>query len=97
MVIMDWIEIIKQISILFGIGVAIYGIDAWRREHVGKRQLELAEDTLALFYEAADAIKHIRHPASFGQEQVSARLVGCLQTAGNKVGVNMGFQQPIDM
>lgn len=61
-------EALTQISILIGIFVAIYGIDAWRREHVGKRRIELAEDTLALFYEASDAIKHIRHPASFGFE-----------------------------
>lgn len=65
---MDWIKILQQVSILIGIWVAIYGIDAWRREHIGKRQLELAEDTLALFYEAADAIRHMRHPASFGHE-----------------------------
>jgi hypothetical protein len=65
---MDWIQILQQVSILIGILVVIYGIDAWRREHIGKRQLELAEDTLALFYEAADAIRHMRHPASFGHE-----------------------------
>ena len=65
---MDWIELIKQVSILIAIWVAIYGIDSWRREHIGKRQMELAEDALALFYEAADAIKHIRHPASFSHE-----------------------------
>jgi hypothetical protein len=47
---------------------AFYGVDSWRREHSGRRQIELAEDTLALFYEAADALKHIRHPASFGSE-----------------------------
>jgi hypothetical protein len=62
------IEALQQISILIGIWVAIYGIDSWRREHVGKRQMELAEETLALFYEAEDAINHIRHPASFGAE-----------------------------
>lgn len=60
--------VLTQISIWIGILVAIYGIDAWRREHVGKRRIELAEDTLALFYEASDAIKHIRNPASFGYE-----------------------------
>jgi hypothetical protein len=49
----------------------VYGIDAWRREHVGKRQLELAEDTLALFYEAFDAIRHIRHPMSTGAESAA--------------------------
>lgn len=68
MTIADWIELLTLISILVGICVAIYGIDTWRREHVGKRQLELAEDTLALFYEAADAIRHMRHAASFGRE-----------------------------
>ena len=62
---MTWIEIVKQISIILGIGVAFYGIDSWRREHTGKRRIELAEDALALFYEAVDAIKHMRHPASF--------------------------------
>lgn len=65
---MDWIELIKHISILIGIWVAIYGIDSWRREHTGKRQIELAEDTLALFYESIDVIKHIRHPFSFTGE-----------------------------
>lgn len=65
---MDWLDFLKQLSVLIGIWVAIYGIDSWRREHTGKRQIELAEDTLALFYEAAEAIRHIRHPASLGRE-----------------------------
>ena len=65
---MDWLEALKQISIIVALFVAIYGIDSWRRAHVGKRQIELAEDTLALFYEAVDAIKHIRHPASYAHE-----------------------------
>lgn len=46
--------------------VAICGITAWRREFKGKRQIELAEDVLALFYEAKDAISAIRSP--FGYE-----------------------------
>lgn len=65
---MDWIEALKQISVLIAAWVALYGIDSWRREHSGKRRLELAEDSLALFYEAADAIKHIRAPFSFFSE-----------------------------
>ena len=65
---MDWIELLKQVSILIAAWVAIYGIDSWRREHTGKRQIELAEDTLALFYEASDAIKHIRHCFSLSSE-----------------------------
>lgn len=62
------LEVIEKISILVAIWVAIYGIDSWRREHRGKRQIELAEDALALFYEARDAISHIRHPAGYSSE-----------------------------
>lgn len=69
---MDWIELIsvliKNLSILLAMCVAIYGINSWRREHVGKRQVELAEDALALFYSAADAIKHMRNPGGFLSE-----------------------------
>jgi len=65
---MEWVELIKQLSILIGIWVAIYGLDSWHREHKGKRQMELAEDTLALFFEARDAITHIRHPMSYAHE-----------------------------
>ncbi|OAI02256.1 hypothetical protein [Methylomonas methanica] len=65
---MDWTEGLKQISILIAAWVAIYGIDSWRREHAGKRRIELAEDALTLFYEAVDAIKWIRHPVSFTNE-----------------------------
>lgn len=53
---------------LIGIWVAIYGIDSWRREHAGKRQIELAEETLALFYEAQDVIAQIRHSISWANE-----------------------------
>jgi len=65
---MDWVDGLKHVSVLIGIWVAISGIHAWRREHVGKRQVELAEDTLALFYEAENAIRHMRSPFGFGHE-----------------------------
>ena len=65
---MNWMESLNQLSIFIAIWVAIYGIDSWRREHTGKRQIELAEDTLSLFYESVDVIKSIRHPASFPSE-----------------------------
>jgi len=55
-----FMEVLNQILAFIAICVALYGIDAWRREHVGKRHVELAEDSLALFYEASDIIKHIR-------------------------------------
>lgn len=61
-------DFLNKISLFIGIWVAIYGIDSWRREHKGKRQIELAEDTLALFYEAKDIIAYIRQPFSYGNE-----------------------------
>jgi len=63
-----WIEIFQSIIALLGIYTALYGIDSWRREHTGKRKIELAENSLALFYEAQDAIKHMRYPISRGNE-----------------------------
>lgn len=65
---METLITIKELSLLIGIWVAIYGIDSWRREHSGKRQIELAEETLALFYEARDTIANIRNPFSWGSE-----------------------------
>ena len=62
------LELLSSISLFIGIWVAIYGIDSWRRAHVGTRQIELAEETLALFYEAANAIRHIRDPLGFSDE-----------------------------
>ncbi|MEO7559070.1 MAG: hypothetical protein ABIT23_02295 [Nitrosospira sp.] len=65
---MALLEVLNQFSAFIAIWLAIYGIDSWRREHTAKRQIELAEETLALFYEAADAIKYMRNPASYSSE-----------------------------
>jgi hypothetical protein len=62
---------LRDISIIIAIWVAIYGIDSWRREYRGKRQIELAEETLSLFYEVSDAIAHIRNPFGFSNEYES--------------------------
>ena len=42
----------------------ISGIGAWKREFIGKRQIELAEQVLAKFFELKDAIAMIRSPFS---------------------------------
>lgn len=65
---MELTGILRDISLLIGIWVVIYGIDSWRREHTGKRQIELAEDTLTLFYEAVDVIHYLRSPFGFTSE-----------------------------
>ena len=65
---MDAVNIIEStvviLASLITSGTVIYGVNAWRREAVGKRKLELAEEVLALFYEARDAIRYIRNPFS---------------------------------
>ena len=65
---MTCIEIIKAISIIIASLVAIYGLDSWRRELRDKRRIELAEETLTLFYQAFDAINYMRFPGSYGYE-----------------------------
>jgi hypothetical protein len=61
-------EFLKSASIVVASGVAIWGINAWRREHVGKKRLDTAEEMLSLFYQARDAIADIRSPGSFATE-----------------------------
>jgi hypothetical protein len=46
----------------------ISGIGAWKREFIGKRQIELAEQVLAKFFEIKDAIAMIRSPFSHSGE-----------------------------
>jgi hypothetical protein len=59
------LTIIQSASIIVASFLAILGVNSWRRETVGKKKLDLAEKTLALFYEARDNIKFIRNPAGF--------------------------------
>lgn len=62
------LDILGNASIMLASAVAIYGINAWRREFKGKRDIELAEEVLALFYQARDAIRAIRNPLGFKGE-----------------------------
>ena len=51
----------------------ISGIGAWRREFIEKRQIELAEQVLAKFFEIKDAIAMIRSPFSRSDEGSSRK------------------------
>lgn len=62
------IELINSISITLASVIAIYGIGSWRRETRWKRKYELAEETLALFYDAQERLAIIRSPASYSHE-----------------------------
>ena len=70
-----WLLIIKTISevappvaVAWAAFMAARGIDAWRREFIDKRRMELAEEALTLFYQARDVIAEIRSPFGFGGE-----------------------------
>jgi hypothetical protein len=65
------LEIIKSVGVIVASGVAIWGINSWRREAKWKRKYELAEEVLANFYEAHQAIQIIRSPSGFGHEGAS--------------------------
>ena len=51
----------------------VSGIGAWKREFIGKRQIELAEQVLAKFFEIKDAIAMIRSPFSRADEGSSRK------------------------
>ncbi|MBU1319506.1 MAG: hypothetical protein KKG33_03375 [candidate division Zixibacteria bacterium] len=54
------LELISYLAIIAASGVAVWGINAWRREHVGKRRIELAEQSLAIVYEIQETLRRIR-------------------------------------
>ncbi len=58
----NMLQIIRDIAVTAASLVAILGINAWKREFKGKRDMQLAEDVLCLFYRAERAIEAIRFP-----------------------------------
>jgi hypothetical protein len=60
--------IVETLCLIVATGVGVWGLNTWRNEIVGRRKLELAEDVLAMFYEARDIFGWVRFPGSFGNE-----------------------------
>ena len=71
-----WVQAIASVATGFGAGLggwaALRGVNAWRVEAVGRRKAELAEEVLAQFYRARDALIWARLPAEGAGTQVSA-------------------------
>jgi hypothetical protein len=63
---------LESLAVIIASGVAIWGINAWKREHGGGRRIELAEETLTLFYEARDVINGARSLLGFEHEYRTA-------------------------
>jgi hypothetical protein len=51
-----------------GIYVAIGGLNAWKRELTGKRDLELCQEVVEKFYEAEEKFRQLRSPFSYSLE-----------------------------
>ena len=70
-----WVELLRALpsivtagTAIFGVFLAKAGLEKWRRETIGKRKAELAEEVLADFYQARDVINAARSPGSFSEE-----------------------------
>lgn len=60
-----------------GAVAAFLGISTWRAEMIGRRRAQLAEETLARFYEARDHLAWVRNPIGFqGEGETRIRVPG---------------------
>jgi len=66
-------SVITCLAMIFTAFVAWRGITAWKREYRGKRQIELAEEVLSMFYQARDAIVSIRSPLVYSTDGSTRR------------------------
>ncbi|MDR5866216.1 hypothetical protein [Halomonas koreensis] len=64
----DIAKIGEAVAIIAACWAIISGVGAWKREFIGKRKIELAEEVLASFFEVKDAIAFMRSPFSSGNE-----------------------------
>jgi len=63
----------QAIAIISACWAIISGVGAWKREFIGKRQIELAEHLLEKFFEVKDAVAFIRNPFSNAEEGKSRK------------------------
>jgi hypothetical protein len=56
-----------------GIYVALNGLRSWKREHTGKRDIELCQKVIESFYEAEQRIMELRSPISFPKVESAER------------------------
>jgi hypothetical protein len=68
----DWVSAIASlvtgIAAAVAAGYGIYSLNAWRREAVGRRRVEVAESTLASFYHVRELIYDARSSLVFAGE-----------------------------
>lgn len=64
----DLATIAQAVAVVSACWAIISGVGAWKREFIGKRRIDLAEQLLAKFFEVKDAVRYIRNPWSSVQE-----------------------------
>jgi len=64
----ELVTIAQMVAVISACWAIISGIGAWKREFIGKRQIELAERVLEKFFEVKDAIAYIRNPFASSDE-----------------------------
>lgn len=94
---MDWTTVssvfqgsIQVVATLIATGTVVWGINTWRREHIGRKKIDLAEEILALAYEARDAFERIRYPLELAGEGGS-RTSGREETPDEKAALNYAY------
>ena len=87
---MGVLQVLQAVSIVIASWTAIYGISAWKRETVGKRRIELAEEVLSLFYRARRAIAQMRGVLLFASE-ASDRQADPDETEGEKAAMDAAY------
>lgn len=68
MTLSDALSLLRDILTFVAALLAVIGVRAWHRDFLGKREIELAEETLRLFYQARDSIRRMRSPFAVGAE-----------------------------
>lgn len=61
----NWLTLIATVS---GIYIAFNGLWSWKREHTGKRDIELCQEVIEMFYEAEHRISGLRSPILYSGE-----------------------------
>ena len=70
--------IVQAVGVIFACWAIVSGVDAWKREFVGKRKIELAEAVLSKFFEVKDAVALYQESIldRRGGQESQARSVG---------------------
>ena len=86
----ELVTITQAVSVFAACWAIIAGIGAWKREFIGKRQIELAEQVLAKFFEIRDALTYIRNPF-MQKDEGETRKRGANETPDQTRLLDLGY------